>query len=121
MNKFEHIENIAGDMIVHSFEMDLKGVPSKAYVLEFEGDDFSVLTPLKEDDPEIIISLMDDRKSEYLHGHYEGVFECQCTLKGILKQLASEECMCPECRKEQQRKKINSNPRKKRNKRKGRK
>ncbi|EFH6968008.1 hypothetical protein GM879_00480 [Escherichia coli] len=109
MNKFTHIETIAADMIEHSFEMDLQGVPSKSYVMIHNDVAFSVITPLDENDPRVLMFCIDKEKSESVQGHYEGLFECECVIKGVMERLASDECMCPECQKEQRKRAVNSN------------
>ncbi|EDT7800708.1 hypothetical protein CCF60_003127 [Salmonella enterica subsp. enterica serovar Berkeley] len=108
MNKFTHIETIAAHLIVHSFDHEIGGVPAKAYVLEYNGNEFAVFTPIDETRPEVIVRCISKDKAEQIHGHYEGVFECDCTIEGILDRLGSDECICPECQKEAAQKKKQS-------------
>ncbi|ECX0160834.1 hypothetical protein AHT88_17785 [Salmonella enterica subsp. enterica serovar Muenchen] len=121
MNKFEYIEHIASGLIFHTFETDLKGVPSKVYYMILDDKEFGVFTPLKESDPEVMMFCASKERSERINAHYMVIFECECTLKAVLSRLGSDECLCPECLKEQERAKRNSNKRKKHSRRKKRK
>lgn len=101
MTKFEHIRNVAGEYIVSRFTDTIGGVPSIVWIMEHNGNEFMVATPKDASDPEVLIVSTGESKVT-LHGHYEGVFECSCTIEAIFNKIASGECDCPECAKEKQ-------------------
>ncbi|EMW0060119.1 hypothetical protein ABIV32_001531 [Salmonella enterica subsp. enterica] len=87
MNKFNRIESIGAELIASSFDEVYNGIPSKIYILAYEGKEYAAITSHDEHDNDVLLYSLSKNYSETIHGEYNCLFWDAETLKHFLSGI----------------------------------